>query len=200
MSNYIVGLTGGIGSGKTTVTNMFIELGVQVVDADIVAREVVAVGSTALACISEHFGAEFIQGDGQLNRSLLRSRVFSCADDKLWLNNLLHPLIRQSIITQLAQATSPYCLLVAPLLFENKLQRLVNTTLVVDVSEQTQITRTLVRDKSSKQEVETIIASQINRSDRLNAADNVIDNENTSLIQVKQQVLALHQYYLQQIK
>lgn len=199
MSDYVVGLTGGIGSGKTTVANIFKALNVDIVDADIVAREVVAVGSPALKTISDHFGAEFIQRNGELNRALLRTKIFTNEQAKLWLNNLLHPLIRENIINQLSQANSQYCLLVAPLLFENELVHLVNTSLVVDVSVETQILRTLQRDKSSEQEIRNIIASQIQRKSRLEAADNVIDNDHQTLEQVRQQVIALHSEYLKKV-
>ena len=117
-----IGLTGGIGSGKTTIANMFADLGIDIIDADIVAREVVEPNSPALAHISAHFGPEFIQADGYLDRTRLRSHIFSHEQDKRWLNNLLHPLIRASILAKIQQSESAYCLLVAPLLIENNLQ------------------------------------------------------------------------------
>ena len=194
MSKLTVGLTGGIGSGKTTVTNMFIDLGVEVVDADIVAREVVLPNTLALKSIALHFGADFIQANGELNRTKLRSKIFSNEQDKKWLNNLLHPLIRKNIEAQLQKSKSPYCLLVAPLLIENKLTKLVNKVLVIDVPEQTQLTRTLQRDTSSVDEIKAIMASQLTRAERLHYADDVINNTQ-NLTCVSQQVAQLDQIY-----
>lgn len=196
MSDFIIGLTGGIGSGKTTVTHLFAELNVSIIDADIIARDVVAKGSTALNTISEHFGANFIQADGQLNRALLRKQIFSHEKDKLWLNNLLHPLIRIQLIAQTKAATSPYCLLVAPLLIENNLTALVNRVVVVDVNEATQIVRSMLRDGNSKEQIQAIINSQVSRKTRLEHADDLLPNDNCSLAQLKDLVAKLHQNYL----
>lgn len=196
MSNFIVGLTGGIGSGKTTVANLFAELDVSVVDADVIAREVVAKGSAALDKISAHFGAEFIQADGLLNRALLRQQIFSNDNDKLWINNLLHPLIRKQLISQTETAPSPYCLLVVPLLIENNLIALVNRVLIIDVSEATQITRTTQRDSNSTTQIQAIINSQVSRKIRLEHADDLLNNNHQSLTQLKNLVAKLHQSYL----
>jgi len=191
----VIGLTGGIGSGKSTISNMFVSLGIDVVDADIVARKVVAPQSEALKQISAHFGEQFIQADGHLNRALLRSQVFSNHQDKTWLNNLLHPLIRQGMIKEITQTTSNYCLLVAPLLIENNLQSFVQRLLVIDITEAEQIKRTVRRDPSSRDEVQRIIASQISRTDRLKHADDIIDNSNQDLDQVSKQVMKLDLTY-----
>lgn len=196
MSNFIVGLTGGIGSGKTTVSDMFAKLGVDIIDADIVAREVVAPKSKALAAIKNYFGADFINEDGSLNRTKLRTRIFENPSDKHWLNELLHPIIRQEITAQLASSQSQYSILVAPLLLENGLDKLVNRVLVVDINEQAQVNRTTARDPSSAEEVKKIINSQMLRKDRLNLADDVIDNHDANLDLLKQQVCSLHQKYL----
>ncbi len=192
----IIGLTGGIGSGKTTVSTLFEELGVDIVDADIVARDVVAIGSPALAQIKQTFGEQVLLADGSLNRAKLRTIVFNNEADKQWLNNLLHPLIREAILTQLKATTSPYCLLVAPLLLENKLETYVDRILVIDVAVETQIERTLTRDTSKRAEIEAIIASQISRENRLAAADDVIDNSTSDFEALKKTVTALHQRYL----
>ena len=195
MANYIVGLTGGIGSGKTTVSTMFAEKGITIVDADIVAREVVEPNSQALINIAQHFGDDILLANGQLNRSLLRSKVFADENEKQWLNNLLHPLIRESILAQLSQSKGDYCILSAPLLFENNLQQFVNRKLVIDVSVATQLARTCLRDKSNESEVMAIINSQISRDKRLLLADDVIDNETSDLASVQAQVDQLdHQY------
>ncbi len=196
MSDFIVGLTGGIGSGKTTVANLFIELGIDIIDADIIARDVVAKGSPALHAISDHFGTEFIQVNGQLDRALLRKQIFSHDKDKLWLNNLLHPLIREQLLSQIKAASSHYCLLVAPLLIENNLMALVHRVLVVDVKESTQIARTTLRDENSTAQVQAIINSQIGRESRLKHADDLLNNDDCSLISLSASVLELHQTYL----
>lgn len=200
MSNFIVGLSGGIGSGKTTVSNLFEQYGISVIDADIIARNVVSKESNALAQIIERFGPDFLTKTGELDRAKLRTQIFSHSDDKLWLNNLLHPLIRQQIITALAQAPSDYCLLVAPLLLENQLEKLVNRVLIVDVSEDTQIKRTLLRDSSNENEIRAIINSQISRDLRKKTADDIINNDNITLAELKDNVALLHQRYLKQCK
>lgn len=192
----IIGLTGGIGSGKTAVSDTFATLGIDVVDADIVARNVVTKGTSALSSIAERFGDEILLEDGNLNRQKLRSIVFANEEDKTWLNNLLHPLIRQSMLYELGSSTSPYCLLVAPLLIENKLEQFVDRILVVDVSVETQIKRTLNRDNSNQKEIEAIIASQVSRNERLLAADDVLDNDKVTLIELREKVSQLHQSYL----
>lgn len=197
MSNLIIGLTGGIGSGKTTVTDMFAARHIDVIDADVIAREVVAPNSEALNTIKEHFGHQFIQEDGQLNRALLRHKIFTNEENKHWLNKLLHPLIRERIITQTSHAKSTYCLLVAPLLIENDLLSLVDRVLVVDVSKSTQLERTLRRDStSSPQEIRAIIASQTTRDARLKAANDIIDNDAVELSKIEEMVTELHQKYL----
>ena len=195
MSKLVIGLTGGIGSGKTTITNYFSELGVEIIDADVIAREVVTVNSPALKAIVNHFGNDYLLADGQLNRALLRSRIFSHEADKLWLNKLLHPLIRNNIVKQTKAAKSEYCILVAPLLIENNLLELVDRVLIVDISEITQISRTLLRDSSSEQEVRAIIASQTSRTTRVNVADDIINNDDSPLSEIKTAVLSLNEKY-----
>jgi dephospho-CoA kinase len=195
VSNFIVGLTGGIGSGKTTVANLFADLGISLVDADIVARAVVAPGQPALAAIAAHFGPEFLQADGSLHRALLRQRIFSDPPAKSWLDQLLHPLIRQQILSQLQNATSAYVLLVAPLLIENGLTSLVDQLLVVDVQPDTQILRTTGRDQVSQQQVAAIMATQCERAQRLELADQIINNDHDQTALVEK-VAQLHQIYL----
>ena len=196
MSKLVIGLTGGIGSGKSTVTHYFQELGIEVIDADIIAREVVAIDSPALKAIAENFGDDYIQADGQLNRGLLRSKIFANELDKLWLNKLLHPLIRTRLISKTAAAKSSYCILVAPLLIENNLLHLVNRVLIIDVSEETQLERTMHRDSSSLKEVKAILASQASRSERLTVANDVINNDQVTLAEIKRIVVSLDKKYL----
>lgn len=196
MSDFIIGLTGGIGSGKTTVANIFAAFDIDIIDADIIARDVVAKGSTALCSISEYFGANVIQTDGQLNRALLRQKIFSNDTDKLWLNNLLHPLIREQITLQAKASLSPYCIVVAPLLIENKLTALVNHILVIDVKESTQIARTTQRDSNSTEQIQAIMNSQVSRQVRQNHADDLLNNDDCSLASLKVFVAQLHQTYL----
>jgi len=191
----VIGLTGGIGSGKSTIANFFAELGVDIIDADIAARKVVEAKGSALVQISQYFGPQFILADGTLNRPLLRSQIFTNEQDKLWLNNLLHPLIRQQMLDEIQLSQSPYCLLVAPLLIENKLQSLVERVLVIDVTEAEQIKRTILRDPSSRDEIKRIITSQIPRKDRLQHADDVIDNSESDLTIIKNNVIKLDQKY-----
>jgi dephospho-CoA kinase len=195
----VVGLTGGIGSGKTTVANLFANFGVDLVDADIIAREVVATGSPALELIAAHFGPDVLLEDGSLNRSWLRAKVFTEPGQKQWLNSLLHPLIRTEILRQLAAAKSPYVLLVAPLLIENGLTAIVEQVLVIDVSPETQLRRTSLRDNVEKSQVAAILASQCDRSTRLAHANQVIDNDlDGSDLSAK--VVELHAFYLRLAK
>lgn len=195
MSNFVVGLTGGIGSGKTTVANLFAELGITLVDADIVARDVVASGSVGLAQIVEHFGPTILLENGELDRAALREKIFSAPAEREWLNSLLHPMIRTEMLSQLKKATSSYAILVVPLLFENGLDRLVNCTLVVDISPELQTQRTIKRDSVSAEQVEKIIGSQASRAEKLSKADDVIDNHGT-VSALKSKVAKLHQKYL----
>ncbi|MFM4900409.1 dephospho-CoA kinase [Aeromonas hydrophila] len=193
---YVVAITGGIGSGKTTVANQFAELGIEVVDADVIAREVVEPGTPALAAIADHFGSAVITPDGQLDRRRLRERVFTDPQAKGWLNALLHPLIRTEMQRQCAAARSPYCLLVVPLLVENRLTALANRVLVIDVDEATQIERTCRRDGVSHEQAQAILAAQASRAERLAAADDVLDNQNGTPEAIKSRILALHETYL----
>jgi len=195
MANWVLGLTGGIGSGKSAVSAMFEELGIQVIDADIVAREVVEPGSVGLTKITAHFGDEILTSNGTLDRAKLRAIIFADESQKQWLNNLLHPLIRESMLSQLKQATSNYVILVAPLLFENGLEKYCNHTLLIDVPVDVQITRTTARDNVSVELAKQIIASQMSRADKQQKAGDILDN-NRPLEEVKADVQKLHKKYL----
>lgn len=191
----VVGVTGGIGSGKTAVTNAFQELGITVVDADIAAREVVTLGSKGLNAITEHFGADILLENGTLNRAKLREIIFKNPAEKKWLEQLTHPLIREEIIKGLKGSTSPYTILVSPLLIESGQSQLVNRVLVVDVPVDVQIQRTCERDSNPQEQVEAIIKSQLDRETRLSYADDIINNDQ-SLLHLQQQVAKLNQQYL----
>ncbi|WP_454010268.1 dephospho-CoA kinase [Aeromonas sp. Marseille-Q7275] len=193
---YVVAITGGIGSGKTTVANQFAALGIEVVDADLIARDVVAPGTPALAAITSHFGPEMLTGQGQLDRRALRERIFSDPAAKSWLNALLHPIIRSEMLRQCAAVSSPYCLLVVPLLVENRLTELADRVLVIDVDEATQIERTCRRDGVSREQAQAILASQASRSERLAMADDVLDNQSGTTETIRERILALHETYL----
>lgn len=194
---YIVALTGGIGSGKSTVADAFSRLGITIIDADILARQVVEPGTPALRAIADHFGSDIIEPDGTLNRRMLRERIFTHPEEKAWLNALLHPLIQQETQKQIAHATSPYVLWVVPLLVENNLHDKADRVLVVDVSPATQIQRTIARDNVGREHAEQILAAQAKREARLAVADDVIDN-NGSPDAIASDVARLHQQYLAQ--
>ena len=193
---YVVAITGGIGSGKTTIANQFAALGIEVVDADLIAREVVAPGTPALAAITSHFGPEILTEQGLLDRRVLRERIFSDPAAKSWLNALLHPIIRSEMLRQCAAVSSPYCLLVVPLLVENRLTELADRVLVIDVDEATQIERTCRRDGVNREQAQAILASQASRSERLAMADDVLDNQSGTTETIRARILALHETYL----
>lgn len=174
---FTVGLTGGIGSGKSTVAGIFAELGVEIIDADVVAREVVEPPSTALDAISSRYGEEILTADGALDRPRMRKLVFADEAERTWLEDLLHPLIDERIGQRIAGCESAYCILVSPLLLETSQRRWVDRVLVVDVSRQTQLQRSLLRDQGERATIEAIIDAQASREERLRAADDVIDNE-----------------------
>lgn len=192
---YIVALTGGIGSGKSTVADAFSRLGIVIVDADIIARQVVEPQTPGLRAIEAHFGKDIINSDGTLNRRLLRERIFSRPEEKTWLNALLHPMVHQETQRQISAATSPYVLWVIPLLVENQLQHKANRILVIDVLPETQLQRTMLRDNVTRQHAEQILAAQATREARLAVADDVIDN-NGAPETIASDVARLHAHYL----
>lgn len=195
MKPWILGLTGGIGSGKSAAAAHFAQLGVDLVNADQAARWVVEPGRPALARIAEHFGAEILQADGGLDRAALRARIFQDAGERRWLEQLLHPLIRQEIIAALARATSPYAILESPLLIESGQSQLCQRVLVIDVPEAVQISRTVSRDGNDEAQVRAIMAAQASREERLKRADDVIVNDR-DLAWLRQEVERLHHFYL----
>ncbi len=174
---YIVGLTGGIGSGKTAVSDRFAALGIKVVDADVCARIVVEKGKPALSQIAEHFGTEVLDDEGNLNRAHLRKIVFQNEECRRWLEALLHPLIFEEMWSQLQSAASPYAILVSPLLAEAGQTALCQRVIVVDAPEHIQLARTMARDGNSDQQVKAIMAAQTTRTARLAIADDIVVND-----------------------
>ena len=189
---YIVGLTGGIGSGKSTVAEAFKRLGIRVIDADQASRAVVEPGSKALSAIVNHFADQQLLVDGQLNRAALREIIFNNLEQKVWLEELLHPLIGQWIAEQIKQpSTSPYIILESPLLFETDQHKLVNITLLIDLPPELQKLRASQRDAVSAEQIEAIINTQMSRESKVSLADVIFDNSLT-LESIDQRVLDLH--------
>ncbi|ROO12747.1 dephospho-CoA kinase [Pseudomonas fluorescens] len=192
---WILGLTGGIGSGKSAAAQHFIDLGVHVVDADHAARWVVEPGRPALAKIAEHFGPSVLQADGTLDRAALRKLIFEEPEQRRWLEALLHPLIAEEIAHHLALAKSPYAILVSPLLIESGQYAMTQRILVIDAPQQLQIERTLQRDQTSEQQVQAILKAQSSREDRVSRADDVVVNDR-DLAWLHSEVERLHHFYL----
>lgn len=190
-----IGLTGGIGSGKSSVSRIFIELGAPVIDSDQIAHQLVRPGSPALEQLTQIFGKEVLLNDGSLNRQHLRNIVFSDAAKRQALESLLHPLIRQEIDRQVEQLSAPYVIIAIPLLLEKGWQHQLDRVLVVDCDERQQFERAHKRDGSSRETIEAIMDSQVGRATRLAAADDTIDNSH-STDYLRPQVEALHQQYL----
>lgn len=188
---FVVGLTGGIGSGKSAVSNRLAEKSIPIIDADVVAREVVAPGEPALDAIGKRFGEEVFLEDGCLNRPKLREIVFSDEKQRVWLEQLLHPIIRDRILQKLEELDSLYAVLASPLLLETDQHMLVNHVVVVDAPETLQIERTATRDNTSEDQVRAIIAAQMSREERLKGADTVFDNSGDQS-QLDANVAALH--------
>jgi dephospho-CoA kinase len=191
----VVGITGGIGSGKSAVTRCFEEHGITVVDADLVARVIVEPGKPALAEIAAHFGPGVIQADGTLDRPALRSRVFADESQRLWLERLTHPLIGEEIVNRISASRSPYTILSSPLLLDTSQHTLVDCVVVVDAPESVQLQRTMQRDGNDEAQVKRIMAAQLTRAQRLERADIVLDNSG-SLEDLAQAVEELHKEFL----
>ena len=191
-----IGLTGGIGSGKSTAAEQFLKLGAPVIDADVIAREIVEPGKPALEAVIAAFGDQVVGENGRLDRKALRSIVFADPEQKARLESILHPQIYTEILHQLEQITYPYCVVVIPLLAESKRNYPLDRILVVDLPEKLQIARTSTRDKESAKHVEQIIQSQASRQQRLPIADDVIENSGTPETLLKN-INSLHQKYLE---
>jgi dephospho-CoA kinase len=189
-----IGLTGGIASGKSTVANLFAELGATVIDTDVIAREVVAPGQPALEEIAATFGDEVLRPNGSLDRGALRTRVFASAEDRQRLEAITHPRIREETLRQANEAGGLYQLIVVPLLVQSALRESVDRVLVVDCPEETQVERLMARDADSEAQARRILAAQASRGERLAIADDVIANDG-SLEDTRRQVAALHEIY-----
>ena len=195
----IIGLTGGIGSGKSAVSDKFKSLGITVVDADVAARTVVEPSQPALAEIERHFGSNILNQEGELDRAQLREIMASDSEERVWLESVLHPKIGEQIAKELDESTSPYTIYVAPLLLETNSQKMCSRVLVVDVPKEIQIQRTAERDKVSEIQIEKIVAVQMEREERLEKADDVLVNTGT-IKELEQQVMKLHQKYLEMVE
>lgn len=193
---FVLGLTGGIGSGKTAASDYLASKGICVVDADIVARQIVEPGQPALAAITQRYGADALLAGGSLDRAWLRQKVFAEPAERQWLESQTHPRIRQAIIDQLQNASSEYAVLVSPLLFESGQYQLTQRTLLIDVAEDIQIARATSRDQNDEQQIRRIIAAQMSRTDKRAKADDIADNSK-DLAHLYKQLDQLHHTYLQ---
>ena len=191
----IVGLTGGIGSGKSTVAEQFAQHNIEIIDTDIISREVVDSDPKVLKEIVNKFGKEILNTDGSLNRKSLASIIFSDKEKKEYLEHILHPRIRATALKRMHTAKGPYCIVIVPLLVETKFYNFVDKVLVIDAASDLQLERVSKRDKISKEEAKLIIKAQTTREERLNRADDIIDN-NLSLDEIKEAVEKLHKQYL----
>jgi dephospho-CoA kinase len=190
----VIGLTGGIGCGKSTVAKLFAAKGVPILDADVIARELVEPNQPAFEAIKQHFGTAILR-DGGLDRARLREIVFSNPEEKRWLENLLHPMVYSEISRRIATLSAPYSIVVIPLLLETGRRHLVDRLLVVDCPEDMQRHRVKLRDGLEDTQIEKIMASQISRSKRLEAADDVIENTADEAT-LSDRIEHLHQLYL----
>lgn len=192
---FVVGMTGGIGSGKSTTTRLFADLGVPIIDTDMIARELVEPGRPCLHDVVRRFGTEILDEDGHLDRGKLRKHIFAKVGERKALEAILHPAIREEVAKRVASVHGPYCIVVIPLLLESGQRDLVDRVLVVDCVVETQIARASARDGVSRPDVEAVMRVQVSRSERLAAADDVLNND-TTLDALRRQVHALHARYL----
>ena len=195
----IIGLTGGIGSGKSVASDKFKSLGITVVDADVASRTVVEPGKPALKEIEDHFSSAIITAEGKLDRNKLREIIATDPEERKWLESVLHPKIGEQITKEISESTSVYTLFVAPLLLETNSQERCARVVVVDVPKEVQIRRTAKRDKVSPNQVEQMVAVQMEREKRLKKADDVLLNSGT-IEDLEKQVEELHKKYMQMVE
>lgn len=200
MSKWILGLTGGISSGKTTVCSFFREFGCTIIDADVCARKVVMPGTEGLNELVSHFGQNILCEDGSLNRRALRNIIFVNEQELSYVNSILHPLIHDQILKELSEATGCYVVLAAPLLFENKLEHIPNRILCMDISPEIQIERTMQRDGCSYEIARAMVEHQLPREKKISASDDVVVSNFPTLEELKNKIHELHCHYLEIIK
>jgi|SRR5580692_4093266 dephospho-CoA kinase len=191
----IIGLTGGIGSGKSTVAKLFEKKGIAVIDTDQLARDITRPEKPALKKIIEKFGTDILLPNATLDRTKLRKLIFEDDHKRIWLEQLLHPMIRDELREQIQAAQSPYCIVMIPLLIETAPNPLINRILVVDAEKEEQLERAATRDNQTGSQIYSILSKQATRAQRLKAADDVISNMGT-LEDLQGQVDALHKYYM----
>lgn len=189
-----IGLTGGIGSGKSSACEIFSELGVPVIDADIIAHNLVKPGMPAFKEIIEVFGNEIISNDGTLDRTIIRDKIFTNEADRKKLENILHPAIYREIAIQVENINFKYCIISIPLLLETDASKTVDRVLVIDIPRELQLERTSNRDKTNKGDIEAIIDCQISRKDRLSAANDIVDNKG-DINALRKKICNLHEFY-----
>ena len=192
----IIGLTGGIGSGKTAAADYFIDLEIDVIDADIVAKNVLSINSEGYHSFVKDFGEEFLNDNKEVNRELLRKEIFSDEIKKKRLENIVHPNVRSNISDFINNSRSPYCIIMVPLIFETNSSKNYDRILVIDCDVETQIQRSALRDNQSIKEIKKIIHLQASRDQRLSIADDVISNIST-LTNLKAEILKLHDKYME---
>lgn len=189
-----IGLTGGIGSGKSTACEIFSELGVPVIDADVIAHELVKPRMPAFNEIKKIFGTEIISSDGTLDRKIIRDKVFANEIDRKKLENILHPAVYEEISIQVKNINSKYCIISIPLLLETNAAKTVDRILVIDVPRELQLERASNRDRTNKSDIDAIIDSQISRKDRLSAANDIVDNKG-NINDLRKKICDLHEFY-----
>jgi dephospho-CoA kinase len=195
----IIGLTGGIGSGKSATAKYFKDIGIDIIDADYVAKNVLIKNSAGYKLFIHKFGNKFLDKKNEIDRSLLRSEVFSKPDKKIELEKIIHPLVSEEILSFINNSRSPYCIVMVPLIFETNSSSNYDRVLVIDCNEEVQISRASSRDNQTVKEIKKIIANQASRKERLSIAHDVILN-NSSLENLKKQVINKHNYYMELIK
>ena len=191
----IVGLTGGIGSGKSAAANFFQNEGITVIDADDLSREVIEEGTPGFASIVEYFGSKIIDSDGSINREHLRKEVFDDDKKKKLLESIIHPLVRELMVKKIAASKSPYSIVMVPLIFETNSMSNYNRILVIDCDPKIQLERAMLRDNNSKAQIQKIMDSQCSREERISIANDIIPN-NDSLENLKIRSIAMHKFYL----
>ena len=195
----IIGLTGGIGSGKSAAAALFKDIGVDLIDADDLARDSLSINSEGYKLFIEEFGDKYLDENKNINRELIRKLIFNDSDAKSKLESIIHPIVRSGIETFIKNKKSDYCIIVVPLIFETNSSKIYDRVLVIDCDEDVQILRTSKRDNQTKSDIENIINKQATREERISIADDVIVN-NGSLDLLRNEVLKIHKKYLEIVK